>query len=102
MSLRIHCAPNATTVSRQPQPRPLGSSGDANNTLDVVFDVVEDYTHMRYWWKASSGFAFAPGAATCGDDGSGCAMPLFLNTTFWVPPEEVHVGEATARVQRDQ
>eukprot|EP00947_MAST-08B_sp_MAST-8B-sp1_P003947 g3947.t1 len=88
-SLRIHCTPNATTSSRRPSTLPK---------LDLTFDVVEDYSHLRYSWRTSSeGFAF-PGGVDCGDVGQGCAMPVFLNTTFPVPPKDEHVGEATSGV----
>lgn len=81
-SLRLDCAANSTTTFHRPSP-PLG----------LRFDVVENYTHVSFWWRVlSPHFAWAAnptGAAVP-------SMPLGLNTTFPVAPEDAHVGEATS------
>jgi hypothetical protein len=73
-SLLLHCAANTSTVVSRP-----------GAPFDLTFDVVEDYTHVRFHWKASAGFKFSEGIAGSGLDSGSAAiypMPLSLDLTY--------------------
>jgi hypothetical protein len=67
-SMLIHCAANTTTTVSRPSP-----------SFDLVFDVVEDYTHLRYHWKTSRAFSFA--------NTSGYSVPLSMDWRYAVPAQ---------------
>ena len=71
-SMVLHCAPNATTVITRPPPG-----------FGLTFDVVEDFSHLRFHWKTSKAFAFNASTA-------GYAMPLSLDVTYPPPSADDH------------
>jgi hypothetical protein len=83
-SLLVHCAANTSTVVSRP-----------GAPFDLTFDVVEDYTHIRFHWKTSADFSFADGVAGAGLSGTAATypMPLSLNLTYSTPDDDCSAQE---------